>query len=112
MNRNTGSIYQIISDIKSISSEKRNASEQVAKVPVPVPSFCLVIKIMCQQSNHVPLGGKALRPHTATCNWGLVEFRGFPEVTSVTGVLYGVVYNMTYSNKHFFLAFVRQLRGV
>jgi hypothetical protein len=28
-------------------------------VPVPVPSFRLVIKIMCQQSNHVPLGGKA-----------------------------------------------------
>ena len=31
MNGSTGSICQITSDIKSIASEKRNASEQVAK---------------------------------------------------------------------------------
>ena len=36
MNRSKGSICQIISDIKSISSEKGNASEQVASTRVDV----------------------------------------------------------------------------
>jgi hypothetical protein len=52
----TGSICQMISDIKSISSEKRNASEQVVGTCVELmPSFCPAITIMCQQSNHVRL---------------------------------------------------------
>jgi hypothetical protein len=34
MNRSTGSIYQIMSDIKSIASEKRNASDTL-------PSTCV-----------------------------------------------------------------------
>ena len=40
--------------VNNVSSEKRNASEQVAgyEVPVLAPSFCFIIKIMtaCQQS--------------------------------------------------------------
>ena len=36
MNKSTGSVCQIIPDIKSISSEKGNASEQVASTCVDV----------------------------------------------------------------------------
>ena len=55
--RNPGSTCQIISDIKRISSEKRNAIEQVSRVSVLRPSFCFIIKIMItyQQSDHVRL---------------------------------------------------------
>jgi hypothetical protein len=50
MNRSTGSICQITSDVKSIASKKRNASEQVAKYSTCVD---VVVKIMCHR-----LGGK------------------------------------------------------
>ena len=41
-------------DIKSISSEKGNASEQIAKFLCSSPSLCFVkIMIACQQSDHV-----------------------------------------------------------
>jgi hypothetical protein len=57
MNRSTGSIYQIISDMKSISSEKRNASEQL-------PSTCVDAVVPLLHRDHVStdyvfLSGKA-----------------------------------------------------
>ncbi len=57
MNKSTVSISQIISDIKGISSERRNTSEQFAKYSTYVdPVVLLHYRQDHDQSNHVCFG--------------------------------------------------------
>ena len=65
MNRNTGSTCQIISDIKSISSEKRNASEQVAKYCTCVDAVVLLY-VVCHTR---AVAGPAFRVELVCHEW-------------------------------------------